>query len=190
MSERTPSEALSRYLSPTRSALNCMTSYRFALRERNRIAANTIYPVGFVPEFSVSLRGNAPLSFSAGQLIRIEHVDERSTPGDRFRVALVAHYYEFATLQGQEVLSFHWAPESPDPAAIRFPHAHIGPAITAGQAAVRPGDLHRAHIPTGVISLPAVIRLAIAEFGVFPLQEDWAARLAAAEAVLSAEPHG
>jgi hypothetical protein len=38
--------------------------------------------------------------------------------------------------------------------------------------------LHRAHIPTGIISLPAVIRLAISEFGVTPLRDDWQVRLA------------
>ena len=67
---------------------------------------------------------------------------------------------------GQEMLTFNWTPESRDADAIRFPHAHTGPAITAGQTVLRPGDLHRAHILTGVISLPTVIRLAIAEFSV------------------------
>ena len=103
---------------------------------------------------------------------------------------MVEYLYGFVTPRGHEILSFHWTPDSSDPAAIRFPHAHIGPAITAGQTVLRPGDLHRVHIPTGQISLPAVIRLAISEFGVTPLHDDWAARLHTADAVLSAEPHG
>jgi hypothetical protein len=99
-------------------------------------------------------------------------------------VAIVEYLYSFVTPRGNEILSFHWTPDSSDPAAIRFPHAHIGPAITAGQTVLRPGDLHRAHIPTGHVSLPAVIRLAISEFGAVPLLDDWDARLSSCEAML------
>ena len=42
-----------------------------------------------------------------------------------------------------------------------------------GQRVVRPGDLHKAHIPTGVVPLGAVVRLATAELGVAPLRADW-----------------
>ncbi|MBA2278253.1 MAG: hypothetical protein H0W06_10875 [Chloroflexia bacterium] len=118
------------------------------------------------------------------------NVEGSAAAAERYAIQLVAYFYEFATPNGREVMSFHWTPEAPDPTAIRFPHVHIGPALLGGQTVLRPGDLHRAHIPTGRISLPAVIRLAISEFRVFPLLDDWEFRLSATEALLSAEAHG
>ncbi|HEY7034197.1 MAG TPA: hypothetical protein VH482_22855 [Thermomicrobiales bacterium] len=72
-----------------------------------------------------------------------------------------------------------------DTGLVTFPHLHIGRAMTAGQSAIRPRDIHKAHIPTGYVSLPAVVRLAIAEFGVTPLRANWEEILRRAESVLT-----
>ena len=64
-------------------------------------------------------------------------------------------------------------PEATGINEVTFPHLHIGSALLAGQTAIRPGDLHHAHIPTGRVSLEAVVRLAITEFGVKPRMGNW-----------------
>jgi hypothetical protein len=82
-------------------------------------------------------------------------------------------------------LSFHWTPEAVEPNAVTFPHLHVGRALTADQAAIRLSDFHKAHIPTGHVSMVAVVRLAITEFGVTPLRPDWGRVLRPADDVLN-----
>lgn len=72
--------------------------------------------------------------------------------------------------QRQELLAFHWIPEAIGSNLITFPHLHIGPVLLGGQGVFRPGDLHKAHSPTGRLSLEAVIRLGISALEVRPLQ--------------------
>jgi hypothetical protein len=64
---------------------------------------------------------------------------------------------------------------------IRFPHLHIGPALLGDQDVLRPKDLHHAHIPTERVSLEAIVRLAITEFGVTPIKAGWEALLEQSE---------
>jgi hypothetical protein len=86
----------------------------------------------------------------------------------------VSYTYEFHTNESasQEVLLFHWTPED-EHAAVRFPHMHIGPALTERQQAVRLGNLHRAHIPTGRVSIEKIIWMTINEFGANPTHGHW-----------------
>lgn len=60
-----------------------------------------------------------------------------------------------------ELLSFQWHPES----KITTPHVH---AALEGE----PG-FHKAHIPTRRILLEDVLWLAIEDFGVVPIRDDW-----------------
>ncbi len=88
----------------------------------------------------------------------------------------MSYVYSFATRARAEMLTFQWPPEAIGEGAITYPHLHVGPAISQKQEAIRPNEFHKVHIPTGRIALEAVIRLAIAEFGVAPLRErrgDW-----------------
>jgi hypothetical protein len=85
--------------------------------------------------------------------------------------------YAYALLRGtgDEIVAYHWHSETsntPD-----FPHVHIGPALVGTDGAVRRGDAHKVHFPTGVVSLAAFIYLAITEFGVEPRRRDWEAIL-------------
>jgi hypothetical protein len=68
----------------------------------------------------------------------------------------------------RELIAWHWHPES----TITYPHLHV-PA----------GPIHhKTHVPTGRVSIEAVIRLLITEYGVPPIRDDWAAVLEDAEA--------
>ncbi len=74
------------------------------------------------------------------------------------------YFYHFRERNGPEVILFH---RHPFPGQVHFPHLHM--AGGAGSIAI---DARR-HIPTGPLSLHAVVRFAIAELGVRPLRRDW-----------------
>ena len=116
----------------------------------------------------VPLKGETPMLFSAGLVVRIVEA-EGGDPGGRFRGSTARYFYQFSTTENREILTFHWTPEASDANAVTFPHLHIGPAIVSGQMAIRPNDLHKAHVPTSPVSIAAVVRFAITEFGVTPL---------------------
>ena len=62
------------------------------------------------------------------------------------------------------ILAYHWHPVGVSP--VTAPHLHLG-----GQ--LMDVDVGKAHLPTGVVSLQAVLRLAIADLGVAPLRDEW-----------------
>ena len=74
------------------------------------------------------------------------------------------------------ILSYHWHPNGRS--RVKTPHLHVGGRTT-------PVDLSKAHLPTGFVTLPAVIRMTITEFGVEPLRADWRDVLAEAERALA-----
>lgn len=85
--------------------------------------------------------------------------------------------YQYALLDAaeREILAYHWHPSGRS--SILDPHLHLGPA---GQ--IRQRDLASAHLPTGMISLPDIIQLAIESFGVVPRVESWREVVAEARA--------
>lgn len=107
-------------------------------------------------------------------LVHLEREPEHSAQGWSTRNQ--GYAYTFATHHEAEILAFHWHPSGFSPNT--FPHVHIGSAMIATDAPVRPRDFHRAHIPTGQVFIEDVVRFAIAELGVTPLRNDWDAVLA------------
>ncbi|MEX0782662.1 MAG: hypothetical protein WD557_08430 [Dehalococcoidia bacterium] len=69
-----------------------------------------------------------------------------------------------------ELLVYHWNPGGPE--GRTYPHLHLG-----GGAEVGNRVLTRAHIPTGEVGLPDVVRLLIEELSVRPRRADWRAVL-------------
>jgi hypothetical protein len=80
----------------------------------------------------------------------------------------VGYSYELLGAGGRELFAFHWHPDSRSP--ITFPHVHVN-------AQIAEFDLSKMHIPTGVLTLPEIVRFAIEELGVEPLRDDWRAAL-------------
>jgi hypothetical protein len=81
----------------------------------------------------------------------------------------------------QELLTFHWNRLGALFGARPRGQLHIGPGLFATPTVVRPGDFHRAHVPTGELPFAAVVRFAIAELGVTPLVDDWVTILSRAD---------
>ncbi len=68
----------------------------------------------------------------------------------------------------RSLIAWHWHPRGNS--QVTWPHAHIPRHTT-------PLDLSKAYVPTGRISVEAVIRFAIDEVGTVPLRADWRAVL-------------
>lgn len=168
---RTPNEAYERYIEPLRDALGCITAERLAMSERASRVVEKLYPVFLNKLTPVPLRGGTPLLFRMGQEIKIVDVGN-DEPGGRYRIRTLRYLYAFSTTERKELLAFHWHPQE-EGGAIPFSHLHIGAALTGEHPPLRPETLHKAHIPTGRVSLESVVRLAITEFGVVPLRANW-----------------
>jgi hypothetical protein len=103
-------------------------------------------------------------------------------PSGAWSAAIAGYWYELSYADERELLAYHWHPGGVSP--ITWPHLHVS-------APVAPIDLTRGHLPTGPVSLPAVLRCAIGDLGVRPSRRDWAAVRADAEralAVAAGEP--
>jgi hypothetical protein len=110
----------------------------------------------------VRLRGEHDLGVSVLHLYKYD--EPVHTPGGT-GIATVAYFYHLLALDGTELIAFHWHPgreDQPD-----FPHLHV----TSRPGPVRIQRKH--HVPTGRVSLEAVVRFAIQELGVRPIRPDW-----------------
>ena len=70
----------------------------------------------------------------------------------------------------REVLLYHWHPRGNSPVAT--PHLHLEQGAQVGRTEIRD-----AHLPTGDVSMEAILRVLIEEMGVRPLRPDWDAVL-------------
>jgi hypothetical protein len=83
-----------------------------------------------------------------------------------FHVRVVTYAYGIVDVQGHEILSYQWHPNSVS--HVRTPHLHLGSGSLVGRE-----ELQRSHLPTGFVELHQVLRLLIEEFQVTPLRADW-----------------
>jgi hypothetical protein len=168
---RDPNEAFRNYVGPLRDALHCVTEARFGLDTRHASTLNKRYAVvlaGFNP---VPLRSDLKLKLRVGNAVRLVEVSPRVVER-RFQVETGEYFCELS-VEDHEILTSHWTPEAAGAKSVAFPHIHIGSSLVADQRVIRPKDFHKVHIPTGPVSVAAVLRLAITEFGVQPLRRNW-----------------
>lgn len=122
--------------------------------------------------------GQARLGKNVRLALVVRHGYRFSPPDDGvgWRIETTSYAYRLIDRDGRFVLSYHWHPTGNSP--VVHPHLHVGyrtPVV----------DFARAHLPTGHVFLPTVLRAAIAELGVDPLRADWSAILERAERDLS-----
>lgn len=189
MPGRTPQAALAEYLEPTRRALQCIAQGRFSLLERTeRLLSGVTLAVTLNAMNSSPLKSRHGINLVAGQRLEIYETGSEFAQ-QRYAVRINAYVYGF-TRPGQsgeevEILHFHWdrvpSPGNPYPPG----HLHIGQGLLAQPTFTRRGDFHHAHIPTGQVSIESVIRFAIVELDVAPLDQNWAVVLSESEAQTS-----
>jgi hypothetical protein len=130
---------------------------------------------------------------SSGLMLDVRHQyaivpDETAGSQSFWRVSTKAYEYRILDSQSEELMVYHWQPNSIG-GGPRFPHLHISAALSV-QTSFSPRQafaLDRRHIPTGRVSLEAVIRLLIADFGIAYRHRNWMARLNRTEEVFRRE---
>jgi hypothetical protein len=90
------------------------------------------------------------------------------------RVTARTYAYRLLDHHHRELLVYHWQP-GPDHAGPDHPHLHISAALDAQVDAInrREIGLDKLHVATGDVTLAAVVRMLITEFGIAPLRLDW-----------------
>lgn len=146
------------FVSTLQRAVSCVTRAVLIVSR----AEPTVPSLVRFSERLVSLQGADRLSISL-----LHAVEVRKEPADKGagRVRSLGYWYQIYQRDGSEVIAFHWHPEPP--ATVPFPHLHVD-----GRSAAPTFDRRR-HVPTGRVSLEAVVRFAIAELDVRPLRDDW-----------------
>ena len=189
MAGRNPNEAFRQFITPLREALSCVTERRLTTSHQRSYATNTIYSVVLNDMDPVRLKSDGiatPVYISIGQNIRVIETGDQEDPRGPYKVQTVEYFYDLRADTNTELLTFHWTPEAKGDGVVTFPHLHVERSLIAPTAPVRPRDFHKIHVPTGRVSVEAIIRLAITEFGAVPLKDDWAAVLDRTEAAFLA----
>lgn len=144
------------------------------------------------PDPPVALRaasgGPRGLLFDVLHVFAIDEVPELVPFRRRWRVTTRMYQYRLLDQRERELLVYHWQPGDaflgPD-----HPHLHVSAALLAQVTAINTEtiDLSGRHLATGRVSLEAVIRTLIDEFGVAPQRPDWRETLARTETVFQDE---
>jgi len=156
---RTPQQALDNFVHPLQRALSCLCD--------GVLLASGVRSPSEVHGLRLA---RAPQRLQAAEFLAIiftcdYQIVETSDPGAPWQVR--GQGYRCALHDAEhEILAYHWHPlvrRGPS-----FPHLHL----SAG-AGVTHARLATAHLPTGLVQLEDVLRLAILTFGARPVRPDW-----------------
>ena len=162
---RTRHEAVANYLDNLQRLVSCVAP--------SVITAELHHPAPVPYSFTIndgdlaSLRG--PSRFQLA--LRQSFVADDSGQDSSLHVVARSYSYEILDSDGREVLLYHWHPRGNS--AVETPHLHLEQGAEVGRT-----ELHDAHLPTGEVSLNAILRVLIEEMGVRPLRPDWESILA------------
>lgn len=112
-----------------------------------------------------------PLAGRHDLQLKVFHAFEVTNDSIGWGVHSRAYAYYVQTAEGREFIAFHWHPGR---GQVVLPHAHF-------RTLNNPFPMGKAHMPTGRVSLEAVVRLLIDELAVEPLRRDWRRVLASTE---------
>ena len=159
---RNPADAVNNYRHGIQRSISCVTTSVANV-------AGGYYPSPFPHRLTinngepVTLGGHSQFKFGLQQNYRIVESEETGTP---WRVDVIGYDYVIYDAEQREVLLYHWHPRGNSP--VETPHLHLEQGAQVGRAEIRD-----AHLPTGDVSLNAVLRVLIEEMGVQPRRPDW-----------------
>jgi len=168
------------FLDDLQRAVGCITRQQLWVAH-NRYDPNLRHTITFGRNAEpVPLRGySGPtgLQFDLLHQYRITN-DAPGQPDLGWRVSTMQYEYRILDHTERELLVYHWQPGT-DNSGPDHPHIHISGTLQGMRSATERLEipLDKLHIPTGRVSIEAVIRMLITEFGVRPLREDWEKRL-------------
>lgn len=167
MAGRTPQEAVRNFLAPLKAVVGCITSEGFVTR---------FSPRSDEPQTAAFQGGFAILTRRSGKALSLElahryTVTKTDNERESWEVSTAEYIYDVSDESDELIAAFHWHPLITQVGeAVQWPHLH---AYGARDALT----LHKLHLPTGRISLEAVIRFLIEDLDVVPLRDDWSAIL-------------
>lgn len=170
---RTPREALHAFIGPLQQSLSCITDEVLQYRSYgNKDYPNEApHPITVNGGDRVRLRQERGIFLTFIMLYQILKGPDNRSP---WEARTMAYYYALEDHSQQEIVAYHWHPDTPGSGC--YPHMHLGPG-----AGISREELFHAHLPTGRIPVQGAIRLAIVDFKVHPLREDWNEILSANE---------
>lgn len=111
----------------------------------------------------VSLYGGSGLAL----VVRMEYRVLKAPGTTRgWQVRVAAYHFGLDGPDGREILVYQWRPHGEG--RVRTPHLHFGAGVHLTYERLR-----KAHLPTGYITLPQFLWLAVRELEVHPLRGDW-----------------
>lgn len=174
MPGRTPYLAVDAFLDPLRSALACVAQTKIIVTSSGRREVDQEHWWA-LPGDDGYIRLGGPGRLQMFARMRYKIITDKRKDYGPYRVTTRGYMYGLRSPDNREVLQYHWHPSGQS--HEQMPHLHIGSAQIADDAVI--SESH--HLPTGRITFESVIRMAIKEFRVEPLHEDWEDRLMAAE---------
>lgn len=151
MPGRTPRQAIDAFVGPLQAAVSSVTSEILITRGRDD---TDVLELSIGGRGAARIRGEHDLTFEARLFFTVVPATGEAARAGPLRCHTVGYQYEFRLHEGVRFLAFHYHPARPP----SFTHIHVYETA--------PVDLTKVHIPSGRVSLEAVIRLAITEFGV------------------------
>jgi hypothetical protein len=91
------------------------------------------------------------------------------------KLHLAGYSFQLADGFGNELLAYHWHPIGLS--HVRTPHLHLGASTVRNDAI----PINETHLPTGIVTLPEIVRYLIEEIGVEPNRTDWTTILSRVE---------
>ena len=162
---RTAHEVEANYLENLQRLVSCVTP--------SVVTAELHQP--FPVPHSATINDGEPVLLSGASRLQLafrqSFVVEESEQGSSWWVVVGSYSYEIHDADGRQVLLYHWHPRGNSPVVI--PHLHLEQGVGVIREEVR-----NAHLPTGEVSLNAVLRVLIEEMGVNPRRSDWESILA------------
>jgi len=157
---RTPRDAVQEFLEPLREVAGCITAEGFVARGFD--PAGGPYVATFQSGVAVldRRRGLPPVKLMLFHRYRLlESVGDRNP----WRTSTTEWIYDIADQNDALIVAFH---RHPGAGRIGWPHAHA-------HGAHELASLHKLHIPTGRLSLEAVVRFLIEDLDVVPRRTNW-----------------
>ncbi len=159
---RTPAEAVGEYIDATQLLVSCVTDAVVGVGG-GYYASDRPHTLSLNDRRHIRIRGTSRLWLFLRQYYRII---ESGIPRTPWTVIETGYEYSIMDADQREILAYHWHPMGQS--SFISQHLHIGHgAMTARE------ELHTAHLPTGYVSLPDIIRLLIRDFGAIPRRGDW-----------------
>ena len=167
MPGRTPAEAVNDYLQSVQLAVSYVTD-AVASVDGGYYVADTPHTLSLNRGRPVRIGGTSGIWLVLRQYYRIVRSE---VPPTQWTVSEEGYRYRILDADHREILAYHWHPTGLSYYAAQ--HLHIGHGAVIGRE-----ELHHAHLPSGHVSIPDILRLLISDFGASPRRHDWQAVLA------------